>query len=462
MSDVDLVDFKQDVRINESTRVKRSLVSFGTNEELDSVSANIIAYSLFDSDQISEIENAFDEMTDRAAKGKLRVDTVNVEKRERRLSYQFGRGYKMGRSRDEVAKMKNDMDVSPIPEWVSRMILAPMVKSRLVPPDWIDSVEINDFRRGGYKIPSVDPVKLFLRPSFTIPLLADSAVCFGAKYYYDDEPVFSDPRFRLPAYRGVLFKMQGYASDTMNHCVRPVDTTERFVTITLRRSCGENAPQLRALSKGQSLRNFDEEALERLKRAIGESKSAFKLVPYVRNFELIKSNNDNNPSRLRTKEKKGLSFLKKSKSGTKRERTPPAQAKLEKTAEDERWQFGQNSPEGRVKTEWSSDEEIDKRTGQKRTKYREAKQTNDVTDILMEYGQRASGERELDYKQIERAVHMKKSRKERGREFRARVNAKFGFKPDAGKSGSSSSGDEDEDNERQEAKKTARIRPFHL
>ena len=44
MSDVDLVDFKQDVRINESTRVKRSLVSFGTNEELDSVSANIIVF----------------------------------------------------------------------------------------------------------------------------------------------------------------------------------------------------------------------------------------------------------------------------------------------------------------------------------------------------------------------------------------------------------------------------------
>ena len=68
---------------------------------------------------------------------------------------------------------------------------------------------------------------------------------------------------------------------------RKVDTTERFVTITLRRSCGENAPQLRALSKGQSLRNFDEEALERLKRAIGESKSAFKLVPYVRFVKTI-------------------------------------------------------------------------------------------------------------------------------------------------------------------------------
>ena len=60
---------------------------------------------------------------------------------------------------------------------------------------------------------------------------------------------------------------------------------------------------------------------------------------------------------------------------------------------------------------------------------------------------------------------MKKSRKERGREFRARVNAKFGFKPDAGKSGSGSSNSEDDDDDRdesREAKRTARIKPFHL
>ena len=44
-----------------------------------------------------------------------------------------------------------------------------------------------------------------------------------------EKPVFSDPRFRLPAYRGVLFKMQGYASDTMNHCVRPGIRLNQFL-----------------------------------------------------------------------------------------------------------------------------------------------------------------------------------------------------------------------------------------
>lgn len=69
-------------------------------------------------------------------------------------------------------------------------------QAKLVPPDWIDSIEINDYRVGGFKVPSVDPISLFLRPSFTIPLLSDGAICFGAKYYYDNEPVFSDPRYR--------------------------------------------------------------------------------------------------------------------------------------------------------------------------------------------------------------------------------------------------------------------------
>ena len=70
------------------------------------------------------------------------------------------------------------------------------IQAKLVPPDWIDSIEINDYRVGGFKLPSADPISLFLRPSFTIPLLSDGAICFGAKYYYDNEPVFSDPRYR--------------------------------------------------------------------------------------------------------------------------------------------------------------------------------------------------------------------------------------------------------------------------
>lgn len=302
-------------------------------------------------------------------------------------------------------------------------------------------------------MPSVDPVSLFLRPSFTIPLLSDGALCFGAKYYYDQEPVFSDPRFRLPAYRGVLFKMQGYASDKMNHCIRSCDTKDRFVTITLRRTC-DDAEYLKALSKGQSLRNFDEVALSKLKRALEESKKGYNIQPYIRNFDLIAAKNESAETRKR--KKKGLSFLKDKKRNRNRSHSPPIAP--QKTEEDERWKFG-NSPE-RVKTEWSSDEEFDKKTGQKRTKYKEAKRTNDVTDILLEYGQRKSQERDIDYKQIERQVHMKKSRKERGREFREKVNAKFGFKPEVVRS--SDSGSDSDDPSETKNTKSKRIKPFLL
>jgi len=456
MADIDIVDFKLDVHLNESTKLPRHIISFGNKDEIENITENIIGYSLFDSDDIADIEDSFDQMTQRATKGKLRVDTVNVEKRERRVNYQFGRGYKMGRHSDEVARLKNDVDVSPIPDWIQTKVIDKMVKAKLVPPDWIDSIEINDYRKGGFKVPCVDPVSLFLRPSFTIPLLSDGALCFGAKYYYDQEPVFSDPRFRLPAYRGVLFKMQGYASDKMNHCIRSCDTIERFVTITLRRTC-DDAQYLKALSKGQSLRNFDDVALSKLKRAIDESKKGYTMQPYIRNFDIIAAKDDENVDTSRKRKKKGLSFLKDKKRSRNRSASPPSKLP-QKTKEDERWKFG-NSPD-RVKTEWSSDEEFDKRTGQKRTKYKEAKRTNDVTDILLEYGQRKSQERDIDYKQIEREVHMKKSRKERGREFREKVNAKFGFKPEVVRSSDSES-DSDDQND-QKNTKSKRIKPFHL
>merc|ERR1712096_418992 len=113
-----------------------------------------------------------------------------------------------------------------------------------------------------------------------------------------------------------------------------------------------------------------------------------------------------------------LPFLKTSK--RRKEEDRPV---IQKNKEDERWKFG-NSPE-RVKTEWSSDEEVDRKTGQVRSKRRETKKTNDVTDILMEYSSRRSTSREKDNREIEKQVHMKKSRKDRGREFRSKINQKF-------------------------------------
>ena len=106
-------------------------------------------------------------------------------------------------------------------------IISKMVQTKLVPEGWIDSVEIIDYAKNGYRIPSMDPISLFMRPSFTLTLLSDSAICFGAKFLYDSRPKFSDPRFRLPAYRGVIYKFQGSASDEVNLFL--TSSTECFI-----------------------------------------------------------------------------------------------------------------------------------------------------------------------------------------------------------------------------------------
>ena len=103
-----------------------------------------------------------------------------------------------------------------LPEWGYMTIgsLFSAILGALQPSFAIIVAEIlSDYSKYGFKVPSVDPISLFLRPSFQLTLFGDSALCFGAKYYYNDEPVFSDPRFRLPSYRGILYKFQGYASD---------------------------------------------------------------------------------------------------------------------------------------------------------------------------------------------------------------------------------------------------------
>jgi len=65
--------------------------------------------------------------------------------------------------------------------------------------------------------------------------------------------------------------------------------------------------------------------------------------------------------------------------------------------------------------------------------------TKDVSDIIYSFAKRRSTSREKDVKAIEHQTHMKKSRKNRGREFRSKINSKFGFKPSVVESDSDSS-----------------------
>lgn len=77
----------------------------------------------------------------------------------------------------------------------------------------------------------------------------------------------------------------------------------------------------------------------------------------------------------------------------------------------------------------------------------------------MDYSSRRSTSREKDNRAIERNVHMKKSRKERGREFRSTINKKFGFKPSIVQSDESEEEEAASSNERDQQK---RPRAFYL
>ena len=54
---------------------------------------------------------------------------------------------------------------------------------------------------------------------------------------------------------------------------------------------------------------------------------------------------------------------------------------------------------------------------------------------------------------------MKKTRKERGREFRSKINEKFGFRPTVVQSDEES---DEEENEKRNDKKQKRIKAFYL
>jgi len=150
----DLVDFLVDVKSNDSTKIPRELVSFGKMDEISKISKDIQGYSIFDSDQIQDFEEKYFKMIQRAHKGKLKADsgnpvattlliilsremnnstfciistpgdfTINTQKyprekvhlkrKEKRIIYHFGNGYRFGRDEDEEAKLRNQKDISP-------------------------------------------------------------------------------------------------------------------------------------------------------------------------------------------------------------------------------------------------------------------------------------------------------------------------------------------------------------
>lgn len=112
---------------------------------------------------------------------------------------------------------------------------------------------------------------------------------------------------------------------------------------------------------------------------------------------------------------------------------------LEKNQIDMKWNFGDSPERGHTKrVEWSSDDEEKERN-------RRIGKTGDMADLIYDFHHQDKDIREVDIKTIERKVHMQKSRKHRGREFRDKINSKFGFKSSVVNSESESDSSDSED-----------------
>lgn len=181
--------------------------------------------------QCTEIENWIDDTVWRGNNGEFRGErTLDVT--PCRSKYFFGCGYTYGRGmrgREELLPLGA---VDPIPFWMWHLLVRPLEERGVVPPGWIDSVVMNDYRSGSSIVAHVDPPRLFARPILTASFFHPARLVFGAS--------FDPARTKPPAYtqhlpRGSALAIEGYAANRVTHGIRPEDLLgPRRVSLVLR------------------------------------------------------------------------------------------------------------------------------------------------------------------------------------------------------------------------------------
>ncbi|XP_054288989.1 RNA demethylase ALKBH5-like [Macrosteles quadrilineatus] len=191
---------------------------------------------LFDDVQCTKIEAKIDRVVERADKGKYKPCTV--DRAPLRNKYFFGEGYTYGsqlaRKGPGMERLYRQGDVDPIPTWVTRLVINPLVRTGLIPEGFVNSAVINDYRPGGCIVSHIDPIHIFDRPIVSVSFMSDSMLSFGCKFTFKPIRV-SKPIFCLPLERGCVTLLSGFAADEITHCVRPEDTVARRAVIILRR-----------------------------------------------------------------------------------------------------------------------------------------------------------------------------------------------------------------------------------
>lgn len=215
-------------------------------EEARKINEGIQQRRLFDDAQCHALEDRIDQVV--AAGERNEFSQCTVDRAPLRNKYFFGEGYTYGA---QLAKRGPGMErlypkgeCDPIPDWVQKEVVQPLVDSQIIPDGFINSCVINDYMPGGCIVSHVDPIHIFARPIITVSFFSDSALCFGCKFYF--KPIrTSKPLYILPVNRGSVTLLSGYSADEVTHCIRPQDTVKRRAVIILRRVYPD-APRLTA------------------------------------------------------------------------------------------------------------------------------------------------------------------------------------------------------------------------
>lgn len=272
---------------------KRSASPIKKKDEADLIKEGVTTIdNFFDDSMCRKIEKKIDQIAEKAKCGLYKQKTY--DRAPLRNKYFFGEGYTYGKQMDEQGPGKEKIyakgEVDEIPKWIEKHVIKRLYDENIVKDGFINSAVVNEYFPGGCIVSHIDPIHIFDRPIVSISFNCSTFLSFGCKFSFN--PIrTTEPLHSVPLGRGSLMTMKGYAADSVTHCIRPQDITERRCVVILRRvfpdaprvgepvspdyplkvrrqhprSYSYENAQLRS-SRKRSRRNYDEEEPSRSKR----------------------------------------------------------------------------------------------------------------------------------------------------------------------------------------------------
>jgi len=179
----------------------------------------------------AEIEALIEDTAAKGGNGELGGEhTVDVT--PFRSKYFFGHGYTYGRGMRGKEELRPPGSVADVPQWMYWFLVKPLEDAGVVPPCWVDSVVMNDYRQGSSIVAHVDPPRLFARPIVTLSFFQPARLVFGASF---DPQRTTPPAYVQELSRGSVLLLDGYAANCVTHGIRPEDLQgTRRVSLILR------------------------------------------------------------------------------------------------------------------------------------------------------------------------------------------------------------------------------------